>query len=109
MGPPQRIAGPAPTAFSQDPLWVCLREQNSLVKNRMRGIRTSGSVKGGDGNIPTYSTLLTTQADLFSLQWAETARLPRHFFASTEVASLRNSLLRASPGRRQRRWMSGNG
>src|SRR6185369_10757538 len=55
MGPPQRIAGPALTAFSQDPPWVCLREQNSLVKNRMRGIRTSGSVRGGDGNIPTYS------------------------------------------------------
>src|SRR6185369_2870936 len=47
--------GPALTAFSQDPPWVCLREQNSLVKNRMRGIRTSGSVRGGDGNIPTYS------------------------------------------------------
>src|SRR6476469_808169 len=61
MGPPQRIAGPAPTAFSQDPLWVCLREQNSLVKNRMRGIRTSGSVRGGDGNVPTYSALARGQ------------------------------------------------
>src|SRR6476646_1640604 len=65
MGPPQRIAGTAPTAFSQDPPWVCLREQNSLVKNRMRGIRTSGSVRGGDGNIPTYSALLMIRADLF--------------------------------------------
>jgi len=25
------------------------------VKNRMREICTSGSVRGGDGNIPTYS------------------------------------------------------
>jgi hypothetical protein len=25
------------------------------VKNRMRVIRTSGSVRGGDGNIPAYS------------------------------------------------------
>ena len=25
------------------------------MKNRMREIRTSGSVRGGDGNIPTYS------------------------------------------------------
>src|SRR5207249_5357573 len=25
------------------------------VKNRMRGIRSSGSVRGGDGNIPAYS------------------------------------------------------
>src|SRR6476660_2295063 len=65
MGPPQRIAGPAPTAFSQDPPWVCLREQNSLVKNRMRGIRTSGSVRGGDGDIPTYSALMMIRADLF--------------------------------------------
>src|SRR3954465_5488464 len=31
------------------------REQSSLLKNRMREIRTSGSVRGGDGNIPAYS------------------------------------------------------
>ena len=30
-------------------------ERNSLVKNRMREICTSGSVRGGDGDIPTYS------------------------------------------------------
>src|SRR5208337_2741975 len=33
------------------------RERNSLVKNRMRETCTSGSVRGGDGNIPTYSAL----------------------------------------------------
>ena len=33
------------------------RERNSPVKNRMREICTSGSVRGGDGNIPTYSAL----------------------------------------------------
>src|SRR4051812_40351734 len=30
-------------------------ERSSLVRNRMREICTSGSVRGGDGNIPTYS------------------------------------------------------
>src|SRR5689334_8444259 len=65
MGPPQRIAGPASTASGQDPPRLRRRERNSLVKNRMREIRTSGSVRGGDGNIPTYSALLTIWADLF--------------------------------------------
>ena len=31
------------------------RERNSPVKNRMRETCTSGSVRGGDGDIPTYS------------------------------------------------------
>src|SRR3954464_1559596 len=31
------------------------RERSSLLKNRMREICTSGSVRGGDGNIPAYS------------------------------------------------------
>src|SRR6202030_4827690 len=30
-------------------------ERSLRVKNRMRVIRTSGSVRGGDGNIPAYS------------------------------------------------------
>src|SRR5208337_4064622 len=34
------------------------RERNSLVKNRMRETCTSGSVRGGDGNIPTYSAMV---------------------------------------------------
>jgi hypothetical protein len=33
-------------------------EQTLRAKNRMREIRTSGSVRGGDGNIPAYSALL---------------------------------------------------
>jgi hypothetical protein len=32
-----------------------LRERSLHVKNRMRVIRSSGSVRGGDGNIPAYS------------------------------------------------------
>ena len=31
------------------------RERNSLVKNRMRESCSSGSVRGGGGNVPTYS------------------------------------------------------
>ena len=31
------------------------RERSLRVKNRMRVIRSSGSVRGGDGNIPAYS------------------------------------------------------
>src|SRR5208337_4131004 len=36
------------------------RERISLVKNRMRGIRTSGSVGDGDGNIPIYPAMTPT-------------------------------------------------
>ena len=34
-----------------------VRERSSPVKNRMREICTSGSVRGGDGNILTYSEM----------------------------------------------------
>src|SRR6266446_5609844 len=57
MGPLQRTPGTAPTAFSQDPPWLRRRERISLVKNRMREICTSGSVRDGDGNAPIYSAL----------------------------------------------------
>ena len=57
MGPLQRTPGTAPTAFSQDPPWLRRRERSSLVKNRMREICTSGSVRDGDGNAPIYSAL----------------------------------------------------
>src|SRR5260370_29499297 len=57
MDPLQRTPGTAPTAFSQDPPWLRRRERNSLVKNRMREICTSGSVRDGDGNVPIYSAL----------------------------------------------------
>src|SRR5215472_13904075 len=55
MGPLQRTPGTAPTALSQDPPRLRRRERISLVKNRMREIRTSGSVRDGDGNAPIYS------------------------------------------------------
>src|SRR2546421_9357057 len=57
MGPLQRTPGTASTAFSQDPPWLRRRERISLVKNRMREICTSGSVRDGDGNAPIYSAL----------------------------------------------------
>src|SRR5260370_10038843 len=57
MDPLQRTPGTAPTAFSQDPPWLRRRERISLVKNRMREICTSGSVRDGDGNVPIYSAL----------------------------------------------------
>src|SRR5215469_184861 len=55
MGPPQRTSGPAHAAASQDPARLRRRERTSLVRNRMREIRTSGTVRGGAGNDPTYS------------------------------------------------------
>src|ERR1700730_13681057 len=55
MGPLQRTPGTASTAFSQDPPWLRRRERISLVKNRMREICTSGSVRDGDGDAPIYS------------------------------------------------------
>src|ERR1700719_1564219 len=55
MGPLQRTPGTAPTAVSQDPPWLRRRERISLVKNRMREICTSGSVRDGGGNDPIYS------------------------------------------------------
>src|SRR6202011_5809503 len=57
MGPLQRPPGTAPTALSQDPPRLRRRERTSLVKNRMREICTSGSVRDGDGNVPIYSAL----------------------------------------------------
>src|SRR5208283_4219169 len=61
MDPLQRTAGPAPTASSQDPPRIRRSERNSPVKKRMRESCTSGSVRGGDGDIPTYSTLGAAQ------------------------------------------------
>src|SRR5260370_31643966 len=61
MGPLQRTLGTASTAFSQNLPWLRRRERISLVKNRMREICTSGSVRGGGGNIPTYSAFLAPE------------------------------------------------
>src|SRR5215471_20069884 len=54
-GPASTTFGPAPTACSQDLPWLRHRERTSLVKNRMLEICTSGTVRGGAGNDPTYS------------------------------------------------------
>src|SRR5262249_54969134 len=61
MGPLQRTSGPAPTASSQDPPRLRRCKRTSLVKNRMREIRTSGSVRGGAGNDPIYSAFSPAQ------------------------------------------------
>src|SRR5208283_2422906 len=61
MGPLQRVPGTAPAALSQDPPWLRRRERISLVKNRMREICTSGSVRGGGGDVPTYSAVDLSQ------------------------------------------------
>src|SRR5450631_2264877 len=53
--PPQRNPETPPTASSQDLSSLHRRERSSLVKNRTRESCTSGSVRGGDGNVPTYS------------------------------------------------------
>src|SRR5260221_3081579 len=61
MGTLQRTPGKASTAFSQGHPRLRRRERISLVKNRMREICTSGSVRGGGGNVPTYSALLLAE------------------------------------------------
>src|SRR5690606_24853071 len=40
---------------TQDRPEVCRRQPNFTMRNRMREICSSGSVRGGDGNVPTYS------------------------------------------------------
>src|SRR5437660_7524070 len=68
MGPLQRTPGTASTAFSQDPPWLRRRERISLVKNRMREICTSGSVRDGDGNAPIYSAFELSQCGEVSFE-----------------------------------------
>ena len=56
LDPPQRDSQAPPASPGADrPSPLRQRERNSLVKNRMREICTSGSVRGGAGDIPTYS------------------------------------------------------
>src|SRR6516164_10140999 len=68
MGPLQRAPGLLPTAFSQDPPRIRRRERTSLVKNRMREICTSGSVRGEGGNILTYSALALSRCGEVSFE-----------------------------------------
>src|SRR5262245_5955664 len=53
--PPSRIPRPPSVTEGQDHSPIRSRERTSSMKNRMREFCTSGSVRGGDGNIPTYS------------------------------------------------------
>src|SRR6266568_966349 len=55
VDPPTRVSRPSSPAEGQDHSQIRRRERTSCVKNRMREFRTSGSVRGGDGDIPTYS------------------------------------------------------
>src|SRR5271166_2321422 len=57
MGAPKRNPEPPSSASSQDRQRIRHRERISLVKNRMREFRTSGSVRDGDGNVPIYSAM----------------------------------------------------
>ena len=58
VDPPQRDPeAPSAAAGADRPPPLRHRERSSPVKNRMLEIGTSGSVRGGDGNIPTYSAL----------------------------------------------------
>src|SRR5262252_3266336 len=59
MGSVQRPPEAAPSTNSahRPPLHRC--ERSSPVKNRMREICTSGTVRGGGGNILTYSEVPT--------------------------------------------------
>src|SRR5690606_11912424 len=51
----QRNRETPPAATTQDRPEVCRRQPNFTMRNRMREICSSGSVRGGDGNVPTYS------------------------------------------------------
>jgi len=55
VDPPTRVPRPSSPAEGQAHSQIRRRERTSCVKNRMREFRTSGSVRGGDGDIPTYS------------------------------------------------------
>src|SRR3954453_8237870 len=66
MGPLQRAPQTTPAALSQDCSRLRRHGRTSLVKNRMREIRTSGSVRGGDGNVPTYSAILHQISGLYT-------------------------------------------
>src|SRR5262245_18160110 len=58
--PPQ--AAPPPSSPDRPPLHRC--ERTSPVKNRMREICTSGTVRGEAGNILTYSAVSVSRRHL---------------------------------------------
>src|SRR5690606_35315397 len=51
----QRNPETPPAATTQDRPEICRRQPKFTMRNRMREICSSGSVRGGDGNVPTYS------------------------------------------------------
>ena len=53
----QRTLETPSSAFSQDRPRIRRRERISLVKNRMREFRSSGSARDGGGNVPIYSAM----------------------------------------------------
>ncbi len=55
LGPSARTTEPPPPAASSDHPPIHRPERSSPVKSRVREICTSGSVRGGGGNVPTYS------------------------------------------------------
>src|SRR5277367_3282359 len=61
MGQLQRTPETPPAASRPDHPRLRRRERTSLVKNRMREIRTSGSVRDGGGDVPIYSAGNGTQ------------------------------------------------
>src|SRR3954465_8715926 len=94
MGPLQRDPATPPAAFSQDPPRLRRRERTSLVKNRMREIRTSGSVRGGDGNVPTYSAILHQISGLYTCP-----PTLMHFCGYVGPAPSANNRIHATPPR----------
>src|SRR5450631_671665 len=72
--PPQRNPETPPTASSQDLSSLHRRERSSLVKNRTRESCTSGSVRGGDGNVPTYSAKVIVVGRSLAISTAPTGQ-----------------------------------
>jgi hypothetical protein len=59
MGRIQCLTRPPSAATGQDHPPLHQMERSSLVRNRMREFCTSGTVRGEDGNILTYSASST--------------------------------------------------
>lgn len=55
------------------------------MKNRMREIRTSGSVRDGDGDIPVYSAIGQPQAALSLRRQSLIGRIPIDLDRALEV------------------------
>src|SRR5271167_680118 len=74
MGQLQRTPETPPAASRPDHPRLRRRERTSLVKNRMREIRTSGSVRDGGGDVPIYSADRMVAADQFAAAFDKPAR-----------------------------------